>query len=151
MVSLQAEQMRHAQEMFEQMFGDLGGAFNIGGRRKCVTVVPLMFSPQLSSSFSRGSGTMQQRGADVQVNLQLSFMEAVNGTSKALELELESACDACGGKGTADPSSLPTQCPTCKGTGQQIRQVRPPPVAVPVWLALMGVGVGCRTASWRWP
>ena len=83
-------------------FGDLfNGAFGFGGN---------------------GGGRHQQRGNDVQVDIEITFREAVFGVEKEIRLMKNNACDVCSGTG-AEPGSKIKTCDTCKGQGQ-VRQVQ---------------------------
>ncbi len=62
------------------------------------------------------------RGADLRVNLTLSFEEAVFGAEKQVEVTRNETCTICGGTG-AEPGSRPERCPTCNGMGE-IRRVQ---------------------------
>ena len=62
------------------------------------------------------------RGADLRVNLTLSFEEAVFGAEKQIELTRNETCSICGGLG-AEPGSRPERCPTCNGAGE-VRRVQ---------------------------
>jgi len=57
-----------------------------------------------------------ERGADVEVPMRISFMEAVHGCTKTIELRLQAACSPCDGSGLKSGSKLAT-CKTCGGTG----------------------------------
>ena len=57
------------------------------------------------------------RGRDVEVSMQIDFLEAVFGTERTISLTLQDTCDHCHGK-KAEPGSRMKQCPTCKGQGQ---------------------------------
>lgn len=73
--------------------------------------------------FNGGRGQQQQqaqRGRDVQVNVTLSFEEAVFGVEREISMSLEDTCDHCKGNG-AEPGYELKVCPTCKGAGQQTR------------------------------
>ena len=61
-----------------------------------------------------------QRGRDVEVNLQLTFEEAVFGLEHTLELDIEDECQHCKGT-TVEPGHDMKTCPVCKGAGQQTR------------------------------
>jgi molecular chaperone DnaJ len=61
-----------------------------------------------------------RRGRDIEVNLRLSFEEAVFGLEYPLELEMEDECSHCHGT-TAEPGHSMKACPDCKGAGQQTR------------------------------
>ncbi|MHB8294911.1 MAG: molecular chaperone DnaJ [Acidimicrobiales bacterium] len=70
--------------------------------------------------FNRGArtsrGTGPQRGADLEADLHLSFVEAVEGLTTAVNLTSEAMCSTCTGTGAA-PGSSPRVCPECKGQG----------------------------------
>jgi len=65
---------------------------------------------------SRRAGPRPQRGRDVEVALELTFDQALKGSSAKVEIERAETCSVCGGTG-AKPPSKPVTCPTCKGTG----------------------------------
>lgn len=68
----------------------------------------------------RGGGARRQaRGADVRVDLQLTFAEAVWGTSKEIKVQRDIACATCSGSG-AKAGSSPESCSTCNGRGQVV-------------------------------
>jgi molecular chaperone DnaJ len=77
--------------------GDIfGGLFNRGGNRQ---------QPQ------RG-----QRGNDVEVEVRVSFEDALQGVQTTVPVQLELACHTCHGTGAA-PGTAPTICPKCNGSG----------------------------------
>ena len=80
------------------IFGDFFGFGDIFGSR--------------SGRRSRG-----RRGADLRYDLTIDFEEAVFGVTTKIKIPREQDCEACGGSGAA-PSSGPTTCPACSGTGQ---------------------------------
>ena len=88
-------------------FGDLGDIFSsfFGG----------------SSSRSRSSNGVR-RGADLKVNLDITFEEAYLGVEKEISISREDTCDICHGSG-AKPGSKVDTCTMCHGTGQ-IKQVQ---------------------------
>ncbi len=65
----------------------------------------------------RRSRTQPVRGRDVEVNVTLSFEEAIFGTEKEISLTLDDKCRHCHGTG-AEPGYGMKTCPTCKGSGQ---------------------------------
>jgi molecular chaperone DnaJ len=76
--------------------GDIfGGLFNRGGRT---------------------SGREAQRGADVEVQVQISFPDSLRGATIKVPVEKANACSTCRGSGAA-PGTSPTICPVCKGRG----------------------------------
>ena len=94
---------------FADMFG---GAF--GGRRR------------------RADPNAPERGADMTMELEIDFDEALFGSERTIDLNLPDACPECHGTGAAEGSKRVT-CPTCGGRGQviggsgffQIRQTCP--------------------------
>jgi molecular chaperone DnaJ len=67
----------------------------------------------------RGGGRRQPRGADLRVDLNLTFAEAVWGTTKDVQVTREIVCATCTGSG-ARPGSKPEICRTCQGKGQVV-------------------------------
>jgi molecular chaperone DnaJ len=57
-----------------------------------------------------------QRGADVEVAINVSFEDSLKGLTTKIPVELETACPACNGSG-AEPGTTPTICPECRGRG----------------------------------
>ena len=60
------------------------------------------------------------RGRDVEVDLTLSFKEAIFGTETSVSVNIDDECDHCEGKG-AEPGFGMKKCPDCNGSGQQTR------------------------------
>lgn len=58
-----------------------------------------------------------QRGADIQMELALSFEEAAFGVEKEIKINRWEDCGECGGSGAA-PGTKPVTCERCRGTGQ---------------------------------
>lgn len=71
----------------------------------------------------RGQGTTAgrpRRGADVDTEVRIDFLEAVRGATVPLRLSSPSTCGTCGGNG-ARPGTTPRTCPTCNGAGLNTR------------------------------
>ena len=72
--------------------------------------------------FGRGRGSAGpapqrgQRGNDVEVEVRVSFEDALKGVQTTVPVQLELACHTCHGTGAA-PGTAPTTCPQCDGTG----------------------------------
>lgn len=64
----------------------------------------------------QGRGPQPRRGRDVQVDLNLTFEQAFQGTSAKVEIERTEKCGTCGGSG-AKPGTSPATCTTCGGSG----------------------------------
>jgi len=73
--------------------------------------------------FGGGGGQSQRgprRGRDVEASLQLTFEEAVFGVEHSFDMTLDDLCSHCKGT-TVEPGHNFKTCPTCKGSGQQVR------------------------------
>jgi molecular chaperone DnaJ len=57
-----------------------------------------------------------QRGADLETEVQISFDEAMNGTTVPVRISGPAVCHTCHGSG-AQPGTSPITCPTCDGAG----------------------------------
>jgi molecular chaperone DnaJ len=77
------------------------------------------FGDLFSDFFGRGSRSAP-KGADLRVDLELTFAEAVWGASKDVRITRDIACGKCAGSGAA-VGSKPQMCGTCKGRGQIAR------------------------------
>jgi molecular chaperone DnaJ len=73
--------------------------------------------------FNRGGGGRAQqqaqrgqRGNDVEVEVRVSFEDALRGVQTTVPVQLELACHTCHGTGAA-PGTAPTVCPQCNGPG----------------------------------
>ena len=96
-------------------FGGFGGqgGFDFGGG----------FGDIFDQFFGGGGNSRQQgpkKGRDVEVQLQLTFIEAIFGLEYNLELDIEDTCKHCKGS-TVEPGHNMKTCPTCHGAGQQTR------------------------------
>src|SRR6059058_5866423 len=71
--------------------------------------------------FNRGGGTRSrrpqpERGADLEVVVNVSFEDSLRGLETKIPLEVTTACRECGGTG-AEPGTSPVICPQCNGRG----------------------------------
>lgn len=93
-------------------FGGGGGPF--GGGMSAEDIFRDFFGQQ----GAKPSGPPGARkGQDIEVVLDLDFMEAAFGSSKTVQLSVEEQCGACEGSG-AEPGSAVETCTTCGGAGQ---------------------------------
>ncbi len=84
---------------FGDIFGDIFGDFFGGGR-------------------SRGaSRNGPSKGANLRASVRITFLEAVFGCEKELELTIKDPCPTCHGTG-AKPGTQPETCSKCGGDGQ---------------------------------
>lgn len=101
-----------SQGPFAGGFGDLSEIFN--------------------SFFGGGFGFQRQRdpnapqqGDDLRVNVEITFEEAVYGTTKEIKVDHMEICTECNGTG-AKKGSKPEKCSACNGTGQVTQTARTP-------------------------
>ncbi len=84
-------------------FGDIFGSFFGGGR-----------------GYSSGPSNGPMKGANIRTSVRLSFMDAVFGCKKEIELNVKEECKSCKGSG-AKAGTSPETCSTCGGKGQVVR------------------------------
>lgn len=73
--------------------------------------------------FGGRGGRRQQRGQDIQVDVELTFDDVISGVDKTIRIAKHYACDSCSGNG-AEPGSGSETCGSCKGSGQVVRVQR---------------------------
>lgn len=83
------------------IFSHFGDLFGFGGQREKAPGGPI-------------------QGADLRYDLTLSFIEAVHGTNKEIEINKSDTCWTCEGTGSR-PGHKAETCSTCNGRGQTIR------------------------------
>ncbi|MCL2550157.1 MAG: molecular chaperone DnaJ [Methanimicrococcus sp.] len=91
---------------FGDIFGDIFGSIFGGG---------------FGGSRSRGP----QRGADLQYELRLTFMEAYKGKTVEIVVPKIILCDSCSGTG-AKPGTVAKSCPQCRGLGTASKTIQTP-------------------------
>lgn len=93
---------------FDGGFSDLGSIFE-----------------EFFGGFGMGGNARSRRqpraGADLRVDVKLTFEEAVFGTERELEVPRLETCDRCSGTG-AEPPTAPVSCSNCGGSGEVRRR-----------------------------
>ena len=79
-------------DIFEDIFGMMGGARARGGQRT-------------------------NRGADLRYNMEITLDEAYHGKTAEIDVPTAVECDRCEGSG-AKPGTQPKTCGTCQGSGR---------------------------------
>ncbi len=99
--------------------GGFGGGFGGGATVDFSDIFETFFG----GGFGGGGFGRQQknpnaprRGSDIRTSLVLSFMEAVHGTTKVINITKQESCSECSGTG-AEKGSAPQTCPECNGSG----------------------------------
>ncbi len=114
-----------------QGFGGFGGnSGGFGGFSSSFGDFGDIFSNIFGGAFGGGSSRRSRRseaeqGADIQVKIKLSFVEAAFGCKKNINLTRSETCESCHGTGAKNGTEL-TTCSKCKGTGY-VRQVQNTP------------------------
>jgi molecular chaperone DnaJ len=76
-----------------------------------------LFGDFFGTARGRGGRSRARRGADLQYQLEISFVEACRGCEKTISIPRLTRCETCGGRG-AKPGTAPQTCPQCNGSGQ---------------------------------
>jgi molecular chaperone DnaJ len=90
-----------SEDIFSHMSDIFGDLFGFGGRRQRDPNGPIP-------------------GDDLRYDLEISFMDAVHGVEKEVEITKRETCWTCEGSGSR-PGHKPQTCPSCGGRGQVIR------------------------------
>lgn len=112
----QYDQFGHA--AFDQSMGGGGGFYSNGFDFDMGDIGDIF-----GSMFGFGGGGSARRngprrGADVNINIQISFEDAIFGTTKEISVNINDECDTCHGTG-AKPGTHAETCKKCNGTGQE--------------------------------
>lgn len=79
------------------------------------------FGGDIFGSRRRSKPPRPARGADLRYDLMLTFVEAVRGAKKEVQVTQLRHCTDCGGSGS-ERGSHPTACPRCGGSGQVVQR-----------------------------
>ncbi len=106
-------------------YGDPNGATNFGGGSYggggfegfggFEDILSNMFGGGFGGGFSQRR-SMQEDGADIDIRMNLTFVEAAFGAKKNINLNRNETCEHCNGTGAKSASSI-TTCTRCNGTG----------------------------------
>jgi molecular chaperone DnaJ len=95
------------------------GGFNFGGNINIDDLGDLfggLFNRGSASSARARSRPQPERGADLEVAVNLSFEDSLKGIETKIPVEVTAACRECNGSG-AQPGTSPVICPDCHGRG----------------------------------
>ena len=106
---------------FGQQGNPFGGGFDFSGFQQ-QGGVDFDLGDIFGDIFGGQRDSRRSRGIDLEMNITISFEEAVFGVEKTLTLEKQDTCKTCGGNG-AKPGTKVITCPKCHGQGQ-IRTTR---------------------------
>lgn len=101
--------------------GGFGGFEGFGGFQSDVDLNDI-FSDFLGGFGFSGGGRKNrpQKGSDILIRVDLEFMEAIEGCTKEIDLNVTEKCPECNGEGGHNPKT----CKTCNGRGKVVTQAR---------------------------
>lgn len=113
----QYDQFGHA--AFEQGGGGPGGFGGFDFTGDMGDIFGDIFGDLFGGGRSRKAYNGPMQGANIKINMRISFMDAVFGVDKTIEMALKEDCPKCHGSG-AKPGTQPETCPKCGGKGQVV-------------------------------
>ncbi len=75
-----------------------------------------LFGNMFGFGGARGGRRRERRGSDIQVDVEISFREAVFGMDREIRITKSSVCERCGGNG-GEPGTTRKTCAACNGRG----------------------------------
>ena len=115
-VCLKDPQKRAAYDRYGHAAFQQGGQGGGGGPEAGFSDIGDIFETIFGGGF--GGGRQQaRRGADLRFDMEVSLDEAYHGKQAAIEIEVSTKCDPCGGSG-AQPGTGARRCSLCGGHGK---------------------------------
>lgn len=112
------------QDQYSQQFGGqnpfAGGGFGgFGGQNAGFDQSFKDFWDGIEDFFESGhsKSSHSKKGKDIMINIEIPFMDAINGCQKVVNFERTSVCGTCNGS-KSKPGTGPTKCSTCGGSGK---------------------------------
>ncbi len=119
---LSDDQKRKQYDTFGHAAFENGGAGGFGGFGDFMGGFGDIFDTFFGGGAAARSRTGPVRGADLRMELRITFEEAAFGVEREISMNKDVCCETCGGTG-AKPGTSPKTCATCGGAGQ-LRQQR---------------------------
>lgn len=96
----------------QQGYGGFGGGQGFDG-------VDLgdIFNDFFGGGFANQGGQRVERGSDISIDIELTFVESVRGVTRKVVIGKTSACDSCHGSGAKAGTKM-KKCSTCNGKGK---------------------------------
>ena len=108
-------------------FGGFGGGFGEGVEFDLGDIFSTIFGGGATSS-RRANPNAPRKGANIELSINIDFLEACHGVTKTVEFSRMEKCPDCDGSGAAAGTS-PQTCPDCGGSGQ-VRMTQRTPFGV---------------------
>jgi molecular chaperone DnaJ len=99
-----------------QGYGGFQGGFG-GGQGFDGVDLGDIFNDFFGGGFANQGGRRVERGSDISIDIELSFVESIRGAVRKVIIGKTSVCDTCSGSG-AKPGSKMKKCATCNGKGK---------------------------------
>ncbi len=115
---------RYGEDGLKNAGFDTGGPF-AGGFGDLNDIFESFFGGFGGFGFGAADPNAPQRGRDLRYDLKIKFEEAAFGVEKEISFDHQEVCSDCHGTG-ADPTSKPTICPQCGGSGRVQHVTRTP-------------------------
>lgn len=94
------------------------GGFNFSGfRPEDLGGLGDLFESFFGGGGGARRGRRDQRGRDLQIEIEVAFADIVKGVDRSLQMERQRPCQKCGGSG-AEEGTKQVTCRTCGGTGE---------------------------------
>lgn len=107
---------------YGQGHGGFGGA-GFGGQGFDGVDLGDIFNDFFGGGFANQGGRRVERGSDISIDIEITFVESVYGTDRKVVLGKTSVCDVCSGGGAKVGSKM-KKCTTCNGKGKVTEQRR---------------------------
>ena len=98
----------------EGLEGHSGAGFGAGGMDDLSDIFNSMFGGGFNGRSSTRSNSMYAMDLDMEISI--TFYEAIYGVTKEVEVQYKTACSSCAGTGAKDAQMV--QCDYCQGQGQ---------------------------------
>ena len=100
-----------------QGYGGFGGFGGGSGQGFDGVDLGDIFNDFFGGGFANQGGRRVERGSDISIDIELSFVESIRGAVRKVIIGKTSLCDICSGSG-AKPGSKLKKCETCNGKGK---------------------------------
>ena len=115
--------MPDMQDVFRNMFGNMGGGFGGGGGGGGDPFSFMFGGGHQQQHHQHQHHHQQEMPVDV-CHCEVTLEEVYNGVTKKIEYDIQSTCQTCSGKGAVDANDV-IKCITCGGKGGVLQRIGP--------------------------